>query len=283
MTYFQPETLAEALEILASGKMQILAGGTDLFPVKDGPELGPDILDITRIDEIRGIENSGKGWKIGTGTTWAKVGKAELPPAFHALKVAATKVGSLQIQNSATVGGNLCNASPAADGVPPLMVLDAEIELASAMGRRRVALAEFLLGPRKTALRQGEIATAIHIPRSATAGASAFCKLGARKYLVISISMTAARIELDKDGRISRAALSVGACSPVAMRQQALEQALVGCHPDDPGPIQALIRKHTKAGLAPIDDVRADAGYRQQAAAELSLQAIREAARRAAL
>src|SRR5690606_35270448 len=122
------------------------------------------------------------------------------------------------IQNMASVAGNLCNASPAADGVPGLLVLDAEVELRSASATRTLALGDFILGNRKTALRPDEMVTAIRVPKTSTDGASAFEKLGARRYLVISIAMAAVRVVADDDGRVSSAAIAVGSCSAVAQR-----------------------------------------------------------------
>jgi CO/xanthine dehydrogenase FAD-binding subunit len=195
-----------------------------------------------------------------------------LPPAFDALRLAAKEVGSVQIQNLACVAGNLCNASPAADGVPALMVLDAEVELTSLGGKRVLPLGEFILGNRKTALRPDEMVTAIRVPKASTTGASAFEKLGARRYLVISIAMAAARLALDDDGRISKAAVAVGSCSAVAQRLSGLESALVGLRPDkEIADAVAAARFHE---LAPIDDVRGSADYRRAAAREIVLRAI---------
>ncbi len=128
----------------------------------------------------------------------------------------------------ASVAGNLCNASPAADGVPPLMILDAEVELRSASGTRALPLEEFILGNRRTALRAGEMVTAIRIPKASATGASSFQKLGARRYLVISIAMAAARISIGRDGLVEAAAISVGSCSAVAQRLAGLEASLLG-------------------------------------------------------
>ncbi len=165
---------------------------------------------------------------IGARTTWTDVLRADLPPAFDALKQAAREVGSIQIQNCGTVAGNLCNASPAADGVPPLLTLDAEVELRSKRGTRLVSLGDFVLGNRQTALARDELVSAIRIPKAATAGTSAFLKLGARKYLVISIVMVAARLVADAEGKVLSAAVAVGSCSAVAQRLKSLEHALVG-------------------------------------------------------
>jgi CO/xanthine dehydrogenase FAD-binding subunit len=123
----------------------------------------------------------------------------------------------VQIQNSGTVAGNLCNASPAADGVPPLLALDASVELASVAGTRRLKLDDFILGPRRTARRADELLAAILIPKPRAAAHSHFLKLGARRYLVISIAMVAAAIESER-GKITTARVAVGACGPVAQR-----------------------------------------------------------------
>ena len=183
------------------------------------------------------------------------------------MKLAAREVGSIQIQNRATVAGNLCNASPAADGVPPLLTLDAEIQLASASGLRRLKLADFIKGNRAIALEVGEMVTSVLVPKQSARGSSSFIKLGARKYLVISIAMVAARLLLDDSGKVAEAAISVGACSAVAQRLPKLEADLVG-H-DTANGLRGTVENDHIGGLSPIDDVRSDAAYRNEAAAEL--------------
>ncbi len=191
MFYDRPETLPEALALLARAPRTVLAGGTDLYAATARQELEGAVLDITGVGELAGITRGAEGVRIGACTSWADVRDADLPPAFEALRAAAAEVGGRQIQNAGTVGGNLCNASPAADGVPPLLALDAEVELASAAGRRRLPLAVFLSGVRRTARRADEILTAVLVPEAAIRGRSVFLKLGARRYLVISIAMVA--------------------------------------------------------------------------------------------
>ncbi|GAB4180984.1 MAG: xanthine dehydrogenase family protein subunit M [Thalassobaculales bacterium] len=257
--------LEEAVGILAEGAARgrvpaILAGGTDHFPARLGPPRGEDILDITAIGALSGIAEDEGGWRIGATTTWSALAEARLPPLFDGLKAAARAVGGRQVQNRATIAGNLCNASPAADGVPPLLALDAEVELAGPQGLRRLPVAGFVLGNRRTARAAAEIVTAILVPRAA--GRGGFVKLGARAYLVISIAMVAGTLELE--GRlIRRARLAVGACSAAARRLPGLEAALAGQPVDrlviDPGHF---------AALEPIDDIRADAAYRREAAVE---------------
>lgn len=271
--YRRPATMAEALALLADGDWAVLAGGTDYYPgLRDRPPSGP-IIDITGIDGLRGIREDARYWRIGALTTWSDVIAAELPPAFDALKQAAREVGSVQIQNRASVAGNLCNASPAADGVPPLMVLDAEVVLSHATNSRQLTLDAFILGNRATALAPGEIVTEILIPKASGDGTSHFEKLGARRYLVISIAMAAARIAIDAQGKISAAAISVGACSAVARRLSGLEARLIG----QPATDEALADIGTEdvTALSPIDDVRAPATYRVDAAVELVRRAAR--------
>ena len=187
--YARPLHLTEALTALTGGA-RILAGGTDLYPAQ---AVVGDVLDITAIAALRGITRGG-GLRIGGAVTWSEIAEADLPPACAALQVAARAVGGRQIQNAGTLAGNLCNASPAADGVPPLLVLGAEVELASLRGVRRLALADFVLGPRRTAALPDEILVAVHVPEDALAGRSVFLKLGARAYLVISIASVAVRL-----------------------------------------------------------------------------------------
>lgn len=273
MRYMQPEQLDEALGWLAAEQPRIMAGCTDIYPLHDTPSLDGDWLDIMRLEELRGIERR-DGWRrIGAATSWADLLRADLPPAYDALKQAAGEIGSVQIQTSATIGGNLCTASPAADSVPCLMAMDAEVELASLSGRRRLALADFLTGPRQTDLQPDELLVAIWIPDRGERGVSAFEKLGARRYLVISIAMVAARLDW-ADGQLAGAAISIGSCAPVAVRLTALEAALIGKGRAEVAGLVAASGREIAACLNPIDDVRASAGYRLEAAGELVRRAV---------
>ncbi|NNE88216.1 MAG: xanthine dehydrogenase family protein subunit M [Silicimonas sp.] len=246
----------------------IVAGGTDFFPARGRAQITEPILDITRVTALRGLEWKDDWLRIGAASTWSDVIRADLPPAFDALKAAAREVGSVQIQNAGTVAGNLCNASPAADGVPPLMTLDAEVELASSDGPRRVPLEQFLKGPRQTDLQAGEMLVALHMPRPPAHAASAFEKLGARKYLVISIAMTAVVVGV-RDGLIDHARVAVGSCAPKAVRLRQLEADLIGTAPG----ALAITPDHL-AELTPITDVRADATYRLEAVPHQITRAI---------
>jgi len=207
--YLRPDRLSEALAALRR-RHTVLAGGTDFYPARVGRAIDEDILDITAIASLRGISTSAVGWRLGATTTWSELLEADLPPLFDGLRQAAREVGGRQIQNTGTLAGNLCNASPAADGVPPLLALDAEVELAGPSGARRLPLASFITGNRRTALAPGELMVAIHIASPAHEARSAFLKLGARRYLVISIAMAAATLEIE-GGRIASARIAVRA------------------------------------------------------------------------
>ena len=262
--YLRPTCLEEALQALAR-PWTVLAGGTDFYPARVGRAIDENVLDIGGIAALRGISAAPAGWRLGATTTWTELLEAELPPLFDGLKQAASEVGGRQIQNAGTIAGNLCNASPAADGVPPLLALDAEVELAGRAGSRRLALSSFLTGNRRTVLAPGELMVAIHVPRPAREARSAFVKLGARRYLVISIAMAAATLEIDGN-KVAVARIAVGACSAVAQRLPALEAALVGA------PLESLatrVEAAQLAPLAPIDDVRGSAGYRRDAVVTL--------------
>jgi CO/xanthine dehydrogenase FAD-binding subunit len=275
-SYLRPSVLDDALRARAAGPCAVLAGGTDFYPARVGRAVDEDVLDLTAVKALRGIAETREGLRIGALVTWSDLVAAPLPPCFDALKLAAREVGGVQIQNAGTVAGNLCNASPAADGVPPLLALGAEVELASVRGLRRLPLGAFILGNRRTACAADELVTAVLAPRWGERARSTFLKLGARRYLVISIAMVAVTVETDAQGAIARCGIAVGACSAVAQRLPALEAALAGRRLA-PG-IGAIVAPAHLAPLTPIDDVRATAGYRADAAATLVARALEKLA-----
>ncbi len=269
--YFRPKTLDEAVVQLQMPGVQVLSGGTDFYPAL-GDRIAPEpILDVSGLGELRGISSDAGYIRIGGLTTWSDIIRAPLPRCFEALKSAAREVGSVQIQNRGTVAGNLCNASPAADGVPPLLALDAEVELASSTGSRRMPLAEFIVGNRKTQRRTDELLTAVWVPRTLEDAHSVFLKLGARRYLVISISMVATVILTDA-GKVAAARVAIGSCSAVARRLIALERELVGAAVRDG--LGARVTPDHLTPLSPIDDVRATAEYRRDASLTLVRRAL---------
>lgn len=264
--------MVEAILLLANERAQVLSGGTDFYPaLGDRPVLGA-VVDVSGLAELRGVTTEADRIRIGGLTTWSEIIRTPLPCCFDALKAAAREVGSVQIQNRGTVAGNLCNASPAADGVPPLLALDAEVELVSKSDVRRLPLSEFIVGNRKTQRRTDELLTAVLVPRAVESAASAFVKLGARRYLVISISMVAAVVLVDDAGRVVDARVAVGSCSAVARRLRELERELVGATVREG--LGKRVRQEHLQPLSPIDDVRATAEYRMDASLTLVQRAL---------
>jgi CO/xanthine dehydrogenase FAD-binding subunit len=286
-TFLRPATLEAALAALAEAEgatkrrsappLIVIAGATDLYPARAARQawlqaFPRDFLDITAIPELTGISEDGRALRIGAATTFTEIAETSLPPAFDALRQAAAQIGGRQIQNRATLAGNIVNASPAADGVPPLMALDAAVEIASIARTRSVPLASFIRGNRRTELARDELVTAIRVPGHRPSARSVFLKLGARSHLVISIASIALLVDAEPDGSIADIRITVGACSAVPARLAALEAELRGEKLE-----AALADRVTPAmlsALAPIDDVRASAAYRLDAARILVRRAL---------
>lgn len=266
--YHEPTSLEAALSLLARNPdLMPLAGATDYYPQHlagaawGTSSVAPPLLDLSGIEGLRGIEDRDDHWWIGAMTTWTDIIRATLPPLFDGLKAAAREIGGVQIQNRATIGGNICTASPAGDSIPCLLALDAEIACVGGV-EFRVPLSAFITGYRKTVL-DGELVTGIRIPKQS--GNGHFLKLGARRHLVISIAMASSVLDIDTTTRVIRsAAIAVGACSAVALRLPRLEARLIGTRYGD-------IKSEPEdfGHLAPIDDVRASADYRRAAAIQL--------------
>ena len=269
MRYFRPVTLSEALDIRRNEDVAIIAGGTDVYPAHAtrrawGDPIHKDLLDISGVAELRGIEDRGDHVRIGALATWTDLVRADrLPPLFDGMKEAARQIGGMQVQNRGTVVGNACTASPAGDGIPNLLALDAEFEIAG-QEPARVPAGAFFTGYRATACGPAGIVTGILVPKRG--GRAHFVKLGARRYLVISIAMVAAVVEADEAGRVSSARVAVGACSAVARRLPTLEADLAGVPVADAA---GVVAPRHLSGLSPIDDVRASAAYRAAAARAL--------------
>jgi len=272
VVYHRPDTLAEALALRAGGDLVVLSGGTDVYPAKAaragwGDMEHKDVLAIRALAGLRGLREEGASWRLGALTTWSDLIEADLPPLFAGYQLAAREIGGVQIQNCGTLVGNICTASPAGDGAPNLLALEARVELKSLGGRREVEMAAFIDGYRHTACRDDEIVTAILVPRRGRGARGHFLKLGARKYLVISIVMVAGVLEIDVAGNVAACRLAVGACSAVPQRLSALEAALSGV------PLaraSGLVAAEHLSALSPIDDIRASAAYRRAAALTLT-------------
>jgi len=260
---FRPRSLAETIRHLADDPALVLtAGCTDLM-VRPPEALArmDRVLDLLAVPELRGIRETGDGIEIGATTTFTEIRRSPaVRSLFPALADAAGQIGGWQIQNRATLGGNMANASPAGDSLPVLLVLSAVVVAAGPDGPREIPYADFHTGYRKTALRQGEIVTAVRLPKPLPGAVQVFRKVGTREAQAISKVVVAmvARIE---DGRIADLLLAAGSVAATPVRLRAAEEAVRRL---PPGP-EAADRAGRAAAEAvtPIDDVRSSADYRR--------------------
>ena len=267
-----PSDVGEALKLMADfrEKATVLAGGTDLVPMINNYDVKPqNLLYIGRLglDSIR--EEAGK-LVIGAATTTAKLAASELvAQKAAALSQAARLSGSVAIRNLATVGGNLANASPAADLACALLALDADLHLANAGARRVVPIRDFFTGPGRTVLRPDELLLEVHVPFPK--GPNCFLKLGRRKALTLSVVNTA--VSLVMEGRTCRQVrLALGAVAPTPLRCRQAEEMITG-QPVDAGTISGCAARAV-AESSPIDDQRATAWYRKKAGTALVARAL---------
>lgn len=261
----QPRSLRDAIDALATAPgMEPIAGGTSLLVDLRGARVKAEtLLDLGRIDELRGITTDSHELVIGAMATIADVLKNPAVAEHAPLLVEACRLfASPLVRNRATIGGNLAYASPAADAAPPLLALDAVVELRSVRGRRQVTLAEFFKGVRKTARKPDELLVGIHIPRAVPGTLSAYRKLGLRKADSISVASVATRVVVDMAGRCQAARIALGAVAPVPLRVAKAEAALTrhGLTVEAAADAAKLAAEAT----SPIDDVRGTAAYRRR-------------------
>jgi CO/xanthine dehydrogenase FAD-binding subunit len=262
---YTPSSLDEALVLLAEKKRRPLAGATDYMVARSRGKAGTeDLVSLDLLEELKKIEVLKEGVSIGSMVTFSRLEHEEAAPSC--LREAASLVGGPQIRNRGTIGGNIAGASPAADSVPALAVMDASLFLKSKAGAREVPLESFIPGPGRTALESGELLTGILLPPRP--GLSAFFKLGKRNALSISVINMAVRLFLETSGpargRIADIAIAAGSAAPRVVRARDAEKFLRGSFPDAAVLGQAAC---IMAGeLSPISDIRAGAQYRLEAA-----------------
>jgi carbon-monoxide dehydrogenase medium subunit len=279
--FHRPTTIAKALRLMKRGdrRARFVAGATDLLVEAD--PAARILVDVGRLG-LAYIKPHRGGWRIGAATTMAMLEQSEGIRAFAGgiLARAAAASGSIQIRNRATAGGNLANASPAADLAPPLLVLDAQVVIAGQKGKRRLPLADFFKGVRQTALHGDLLVEIILAPLNRAAGrrggersAWSFQKLG-RVESDIAIVNAAAGVGVDTGGRCRWARIAVGAVAPTPLRIPAAESALQG-RPLD-GESIALVCEMVCRESRPISDLRASADYRRQMSGVLVRRALEE-------
>lgn len=279
--YFAPVTLPEALEMLAQRPEAVpLAGGTNiLVQVKEGHRSETALLSLTRLPELAQIthgDDPSGGLVIGAAVTMRRIaGDPWIQRGYPALAAAAGLIGSVQTRNMATIGGNLCNASPSADTAPPLLAFDAQAVLASIDGERVLPLAEFFVGPGVTALRAGELLKELVIPGSAARFGSAYVRHIPRAAMDISVVGVAAGVALEADQTISQARIALGAVAPTPMRAITAERLITSHQMDDR--LLAEVGSAAASEAQPVDDVRASIAYRRHLVNVLTQEALSRA------
>lgn len=279
-----PHSVAEAVALLESNgeSARVLAGGTDLLvQMRSGQRRPAVLVDVKRIPELQALRFEGEECVIGAAHSAAALREhANLRQRWPGVVEAAELIGSEQIQGRASLGGNLCNASPAADTVPALVAAAARCEIAGPGGRRFLAVEDFCLGPGENALVPGELLVALRLPLPAPRSADAYLRLIPRSEMDIAVAGAGVSLALDAQGRIAAARIALGAVAPRVLLLAELGQALAGAAPDEAA--LARVAEAARAAVRPIDDKRGTAEYRRHVAGVLARRALAIAARRAA-
>ena len=282
MRYVAPTSVAEVVALLAGDpEARVFAGATDLVPQMRAGRPEPSVaIDLKKISRLTDVSLTDGTWRIGAAAPTSDLtANAALASDLPGLVYAGGLIGSDQIQNRASLGGNLCNASPAADSVPSLVVNDAQAVVAGPDGERTVAVVDIPTGPGRTSLAPGEFVVEFEIDRPPARTSDAYLRLIPRTEMDIAIVGAAARVTLDADGNCTAATIALAAVAPTVVLVPAAAEALVG------GPITgdalAAVAAASAEAASPIDDKRGTIAYRRQVAGVLAKRAVAEAAGRA--
>jgi CO/xanthine dehydrogenase FAD-binding subunit len=254
--------------------MKVIAGGTDLMVLMNAHMLdAAEFLDIWRVDELRGISDEGDALRVGALTTYTQLIRSDLIQRHvPALVEASRTIGAIQIQNRGTIGGNIVNASPAGDSLPVLAAYDAEVEIGSARGTRRVAFNEFYAGYRRTMLQPDELVLAVRIPKLKEGERDFFWKVGTRRAQAISKTALAARARMSGD-MIESISLGVGSVAPTVIRTPQTERLLTGATLTPALMEQA--RQMIAQEVTPISDLRSTEHYRRTVTGNVLVKFLR--------
>lgn len=279
--YYRPESTDELKEIFNRTKGRLIAGGTDILPsLRRGQFFTASLIDISRLSELRFIREADSKIEMGALTTHADlVASPLLQQAAPALVQAAVTIGCPQTRQRGTLGGNLANASPAADSAPPLLTLAADLHLADVGSERIIHLSDFFIGPGETCLDAGEYIHSVTFRRPYGRWGAAFEKLGKRNGMAISLASAAAYLEIGAEGRLQIVRLALGSVAPRPVRSPHAEACLV-----DKDPSPELFQRAGQAALediSPISDVRASSEYRQHIVPVLIRRVLEKALRQA--
>jgi aerobic carbon-monoxide dehydrogenase medium subunit len=278
-----PNSLAECLPLLAArgGTAKLVAGGTDLLPqLKNGLLRPAWVIDLSGVAELRTLApDDGRGFRIGAAVTARELElDARVRASYPALAESGAMVGSVQVRNLATVGGNLCNAAPSADMAPPLVALDAEAVIAGPGGRRRVPLGAFFLGVRKTVLAPDELLVELTVPAPGPRSGGCYQRHTPRRELDIAVVGVASQLTL-ANGVCAKARIALAAVAPTPVRATAAEEALVG-QPVTPAQIERAATLAVESAR-PISDQRGSAEFRRHLVRVLTRRTLTTALARA--
>jgi len=275
MQYEAPETVEGAVALLAgaTGEARVLAGGTDLLVQMRADVVDPGlIVDIKKIGETRRVTEEKGGWRIGAAVTGAELKEhSRLKQTWPGVVEAANLIGSTQVQGRATLGGNLCNGSPAADSVPALIAAGAVATLAGPQGRRDLPVEDVMLGPRKLALQKGEIVVSFLLPPRAPRSSDAYLRFIPRTEMDIAVVGAGVSLTVDEVGTVTAARVSLGAVAARVLLVAEAAAAIVGSRLDRPA--QDRLEAAARAACRPIDDKRGTIEFRIQVAGVLARRA----------
>ena len=275
MRYEAPDSLDTAVTLLskANGDARVLAGGTDLLVQMRADILDPElVLDIKKIPQTRTITEEGGGWRIGAAVTGAELKEhPRLKQVWPGVVEAANLIGSTQIQGRATLGGNLCNGSPAADSVPALIAAGAVATVAGPKGRRDVPVEDVMLGPRKLSLAKGEFIVSFLLPPRGKGGGDAYLRFIPRTEMDIAVVGAGVSLTVDGSGIVTAARVGLGAVAARVLLVTEAAQAIIGSRLDEAA--QRRLEAAARAVCQPIDDKRGTVDFRVDVAAVLTRRA----------
>lgn len=287
MEYHAPRSLTEVTDLLANagGRAKLMAGGTDLLAQVNKSGHWPAVLvDVKHVPELTALRwLSGGEWSIGAAVTGARLrDSVEFAGAWPGIAEAMGLLGATQTQNRATVGGNICNASPAADLVPTLVAARATCRLVGADSERCVPIEEVIIAPGKTCLRADEVLVEIRLPARAASAADAYLRATPRARMDIAIASAAVNLALDSAGRVSECHVALGGVFPVPVMAGSAARTLTGWSSEEDSDTMARFKRQVSAACRPIDDARSTAEYRNEVIGVLAARAARLAWSRAA-
>ena len=273
MDYQTPTSAEDAAGLLSRDGAHVLAGGTDLLVKLRAGMVAPRLMvDLRDVPRLRGIENDAQGWRVGAATSCAEIGEhAAFTAAWPGVVEALQLIGSTQIQGRATLGGNLCNSSPAADSVPALIAAGAICEVAGVSGQREVPVEQIITGPGQNSLARGEFVLGFRFPPSPARTGDAYLRFIPRTEMDIAVVGAGVWLALDAQGACTHARVALGAVAPTPLLVADGAKALIGTRVDDAA-LKALAAA-ASAACNPIDDKRGTVAYRIKVAGVLARRA----------